>query len=350
MAAGDLTDIEPVSPRWDLLEAKPPTKQRLAVRVALAGRHPDVLIGVDAALRRSALVRIPPGEEDALAERVSRGISVQTVTMFARDTGLEESFVEVTCLDSQGHRAFDIVIGELVDAVERARAVTRVRLVQSVLAKWRRFWTSVPSGALSLDQQVGLFGEIYFLARWLCVALDPSTAVKTWRGPVGARNDFELPGLAIEVKSTRRVDSVHVIHGLEQLLEPAGGALFLFALSVRDEASATESLPGLVREMRMRLTGDIDALNAFETLLYAAGYDDRLEAEYLSLVLRVRSEALYRVSDDFPRLVPASIFGGLPLGLSAISYELRLDAAASWKVADSGAAAVELLRDFAGEA
>lgn len=350
MAAGDLGSTEAAVPRWDLLEAEPPTKERLSVRVALSGRHGDVLIGVDAALRRYVLVRIPPGEEDALTERVSRGIGVQTVKMVPQDTGLEESFVEIACLDSQGHRAFDLVIGELVEALERASGLTRVRLVQGVLSKWRRFWSGVPSGALSIEQQVGLFGELYFLSRWLCEALGPTRAVSTWRGPAGARNDFELPGLGVEVKTTKRVDAVHIIHGIDQLLEPVGGALLLFGLSVRDEASATESLPRLVSEIRARLRDDLDALNAFDALLYAAGYDDRLEAEYAKLLFRVRTEGLYRVADDFPRLVPASIVGGLPAGIGAVSYELRLDAAAPWMVASSASAAIKLLRDFSGTA
>jgi len=298
-------------------------------------------------MRRYVLVRIPLGEEDALTERVSRGIGVQTVKILPLDTGIEESFVEIACLDPQGHRSLDMVVGELVEAVERAAGLTRVKLVQGVLAKWRRFWSGVPSGALSVDQQVGLFGEIYFLSRWLCAALEPARAVSSWRGPAGARNDFEMPGLGIEAKATRRVDAAHTIHGLDQLLEPAGGALLLFGLSVRDEASATESLPGLVQEMRNRLSGEFDALNAFETLIYAAGYDDRLEAEYAKLLLRVRAEALYRVTNDFPRLVPASIVGGMPVGLGAVNYELRLDAAAPWMVASSSSTAVKLLKDFA---
>lgn len=337
---------EPTVPRWDLLEAEPPTKERLSVRRAFSDRHPDVLIAVDASLRRYVLVRIPRGEEEALTERVSRGIGVQTVTMVPTDTGSEESFVEVACLDPQGHRAFDLVIGELVEALERAAGLTRVRLVQGVLSMWRRFWSGVPSAALSVEQQVGLFGELYFLSRWLCEALGPARAVRTWRGPAGARNDFELPGIGIEAKTTRRVDAVHVIHGLDQLLEPVGGALLLYGLSVRDEASATESLPGLIHELRARFAGDMDTLNAFETLLYAAGYDDRLDAEYAKLLLRVRAEALYRVSGDFPRLVPASIVGGVPAGIAAVNYELRLDAAAAWMVAGSSGAASKLLKDF----
>jgi hypothetical protein len=346
VAPGDLVAEPPKRPRWDLLEAEPPTKERLSVRVALTGRHPDVVIGIDAALRRHVLVRIPPGEEDALTERVSRGIGVQTVNMVPQDTGVEEAFVEIACLDAQGHGAFDLVIGELVDAVERSGGLTRVKLVQGVLSKWRRFWSGVPTNALGVEQQVGLFGELYCLSRWLCPALGPSKAVATWRGPGGARNDFELPGLAIEAKTTKRVDAAHVIHGLDQLLEPAGGALLLFGLTVRDEASATESLPRLVAEMRGRLADDADALSAFETLIYMAGYDDRLEAEYAKLLLRVRSEALYRVTDGFPRLVPGSIACGLPPGVDAITYELRLDAAAAWMVANTPSAATKLLQDF----
>ncbi len=346
MAAGDLGRAPAKGARWDLLEAEPPTRERLAVRIALSGRHADVLIGIDAALRRHVLVRIPSGEEDALTERVSRGIGVQTVKMMPRDTGIEESFVEIACLDSQGHGALDLVISELVDAVERSGSLTRVKLVQGVLSKWRRFWSGVPTNALGVEQQIGLFGELYFLSRWLCNALGPNKALGTWRGPAGARNDFELSGLAIEAKTTKRVDAVHIIHGLDQLLEPVGGVLLFFALCVRDEASATENLPRLVTEIRTRLTDDAEALNLFETLLYTAGYDDRLEAEYAKLMLRVRSEALYRVTEGFPRLVPASIAGGLPAGVDSVTYELRLDAASAWMVASAPNAATKLLSDL----
>lgn len=294
----------------------------------------------------SSKVAIPDGEPDALSERVSRGIGLQTVRMVPQDTGREASFVEIACLDPLGHPALDIVVNELVTALERGGSLQRVRLVQGVLAKWRRFWSGVPSGALSVEQQIGLFGELYFLSRWLCAAVAPERAVATWRGPSGARNDFEVPGLGIEVKTTKRVDAVHIIHGLDQMLEPPGGALLFFGLCVRDEASATESLPRLVREMRSRLASDLDAINALDSALYAAGYDDRLETEYDKLLLRIRSEGLFRVADDFPRLIPASIQGGVPPGIGMVEYELRLDAAAAWMVASSSQAAVQLLADF----
>lgn len=327
-----------VQPRWDLLETQPPTGERLTVRTALAGRHPDVLIALDASKRRHVLVELPGNERGEVAERTSRGISVQTVEL-TPGGGSNKRYIEVVCLDDQGHAALDTIAFELVEALEAGASIGRVRLVQNVLEKWRRFWSGVAQGLLSKEQQLGLFGEIWFLTRWLAPAVGIEAAVKMWRGPAGARNDFESPGIAIEVKTTGRVDGAHVIHGLDQLLEPPGGRLMLFSLLVRDEASGTENLRVLVQEARGLIADDYALHSQFDALLYAAGYDDRLAAEYGKLQLRIRATGLYRVADAFPRIVPASLVGGLPVGVSALQYELRLDAAGEWLLAGTPAAA-----------
>lgn len=331
--------------RWDLLEGQPPTGERLTARLAAPGVRDDVFIALDGAGRRSILIGIPLGEPHDLAERTSKGIAVQTVEMNVGE-GSTSFFVEVACLEAQGHAALDVVVGELVQALSAGASIGRVRLVQNVLAKWRRFWSGVNQGLLSKEQQLGLFGELWFFSRWLAPSVGSAKAVQLWRGPAGARNDFETRGVGIEVKTTSKLDPAHLIHGLEQLLEPDGGALLLFCLSVRDESSGVESLPALVREARGRLSEDFAALSTFDSMLYASGYDDQHATEYGKLVLRIRSEGLYRVQPGFPRLVPDSIAGGLPPGVSAITYELRLDAAKSWLVAAAPAAAETLLKDF----
>lgn len=330
---------------WALVEAQPPSGERLTVRTALPGNHDDVLIALDAARRRYVLVRIPTGEPSELAERTSKGIAVQTVEMRV-DGERTENFVEIACLESQGHAALDTIAVELVEALVAGASIGRVRLVQNVLAKWRRFWSGVNQGVLSKEQQLGLFGELWFLSRWLCPSVGTAKAMQMWRGPAGSRNDFEIQGMGIEVKTTGRVDAAHVIHGLDQLLEPPGGVLFLYSLSVRDEASGTDCLPKVVNEMRGRLADDYQALLQFDAAVYSAGYDDRLASEYARLVLRIRDEGLYRVADGFPRLVPASVIGGLPAGLSAVNYELNMDAAAAWLLSRTPAAAAKLLVDF----
>jgi hypothetical protein len=335
---GQLTD----GLRWDLLEAQPPGGERLTVRTAMPGHHEDVLIAIDAARRRHILVGIPPGEPGEFSERISRGIAVRTVEMDV-GSGRRRNFLEIACLESHGHAALDVIAGELIGALEAGASIGRIRLVMNVLARWRRFWAGVSQGLLSREQQLGLFGELWFLGRWLIPGIGVQDAVQAWRGPMGARHDFEAPGLGIETKTTLRQDGAHVIHGLEQLLEPPGGSLFLFSLAVRDEASGTESLPGVVQMIRSVLGEDHSSLGHFESTLYASGYDDRNAPEYARLVLRVRSEELYRVFAGFPRLVPGSLITGIPPGVGDIRYELRLDAALPWLVADSPSSAAVIL-------
>jgi hypothetical protein len=345
VASGELSQ-KPSGPlRWDLLESQPPSGERLTARLAVPDSRDDVFIAVDAAGRRYVLVTIPPGEPRELAERVSRGVEVKTVEMKA-GIGARQDFIEIACLEAEGYAALDTIALEMVEALQAGASIGRVRLVQNVLAKWRRFWAGVSQGLLSKEQQLGLFGELWFLCRWLTPATGSSKALHMWRGPVGARNDFEVQGFAIEAKTTGRLDAAHVIHGLEQLLEPPGGSLFLFSLTVRDEASGSETLPRLVEETRGLLADDVPALSQFESALAAVGYDDRLAGEYGKLVLRVRDEGLYRVAAGFPRLIPASLVGGLPAGVTAVTYELRLDVAVNWLIARTPAAAAALLADF----
>jgi len=332
--------------RWDLLESSPPSGERLTVRLAVPSRCEDVLIGIDAARRRYVLVRIPDGESGSIAERASRGIAVQTVEIKVDETARTAVFVEIACLEQTGYAAIDTVTLELVEALVAGASIGRVRLVQSVLSKWRRFWSGVAQNLLPREKQLGLFGELWFLARWLLPAIGFDRAVAMWRGPVGSRNDFEQHAWAVEVKTTSKLDGMHQIHGLEQLLEPPGVELLLFSLMVRDEASGVESLPKVISELRGHLAGDHVVLSRFEGMLAAAGYDDAFAAEYDRLKLRVRSQGLYRVEPGFPRLVPASVPAGMPPGVTEVSYGLRLDAAGPWLVGESPMAVETLLKQL----
>lgn len=331
--------------RWDLVESQPPNGEQLTVRVAMPGRRKDLLIAVDSGARRHILIEIPSGEPSALSERASRGISVQTVEMKV-DGGEHRNFIDVVCLDAHGHVALDVIVGEIADALDAGASILRVALVQNVLSKWRRFWSAISQGLLGRDQQIGLFGELWFLAHWLGPSIGLSAAVHMWRGPFGARNDFECKSIGIEVKTSSRSDRAHHINGLEQLMEPTGGSLFLMSLSVREEVSASDSLPVLIRNIREGLSDDHGTLSHFDSCLFAVGYHDSLEREYEKLRLRVRNEELYRVADAFPRLVPSSLKSPLPPGIDQISYELRLDGAIPWRLAVTPEAARQLLRDF----
>src|SRR5207245_778158 len=98
--------------------------------------------------------------------------------------------------------------------------------VARVFARWRRFWGQLPQHLLSREQQLGLFAELWFLNVWLLPRVDAAEAVTRWRGPFGARHDFEWPTRSVEVKVTTSTRGpIHYIHGLDQLVPPDGGNL-----------------------------------------------------------------------------------------------------------------------------
>lgn len=320
--------------RWDLLEATLASSTGLNARLAVPNQSAEVYIAIDTSNRRYILVRIPEGETALLSGRITHGIAVQTVELSIDCQGTNAAFIEIACLDRAGYAALDTVTIELVNAITSGASISRVRLVQAVLSKWRRFWSGITNAGLAREEQVGLFGEIWFLRHWL-LPIVGNSAVETWRGPIGARNDFETAGYAVEVKTSSRVDGGHVIHGLEQLLAPPDVRLFLFSLLVRDEGTGVESLPKLIDEVRQIIADDALVLTQFEGILAAAGYDDVHAPDYSKTKYRIRTQALYQVDPGFPRLIPSSLSDGVPLGISKVTYEVQLDAATHWLVTDT---------------
>jgi hypothetical protein len=331
--------------RWDLLESQPPTGFGLTARLALPSRSSEVFIAVDSAQRRYVLVRVPDGEPNTIAERASRGIAVQTVEMKLDELGNGQVFVELACLEPSGYAAFDLVIVELIELVETGPNIGRIRLVQTVMAKWRKFWSGVTQSSLSWKQHLGLFGELWFLSRWLLPYIAREQAIPMWRGPIGARNDFETQGLGIEVKTSGKLDGAHVISGLEQLLVPPGVELYLFSIVVREEASGVESLPKLVSEIRGAIGQNAGVSLQFESMLAASDYNDSHSAEYDKVKFRVRGQGLYHVSPGFPRLIPEDIPAGLAPGVGNVKYEIRLDVAKKWLVGESPIAYAATLQE-----
>lgn len=330
---------------WERLAAQPPAGENLTTRLAFPRGRKDVFIGLDANGCRHLLVELPEHEEDELVERASRGISVVTRNLHV-DADSTIRFIDIICLESPGYAALDVVAVELADALDSGASIARASLVRNVLAKWRRFWSGTSHGLLSREQQVGLFGELWFFLHWLCPSIGAEIAIDRWRGPLGARHDFEAPKISVEVKTTENAGGRHTIHGIEQLLEPQDGALFFFSLLVRDEGGAPDHLAGLVAQTREMLKPYHDARVSLDALLDEVGYKDEFEREYAKLRLRVRSESLLRVSENFPRLVPASFVNDVPQNVLQVTYDIVVDASATWMVARTPDAAGQILGDF----
>lgn len=309
---------------WERLSGQHAQGENLWVRRAVPDACERLLAAIDAEGKHHLLILLLPGEQ-ALDDSESRGLTVVTreLSMPGHQTG---TYIDVICNDAAAHDGFDVIGGELADRLA-ASTETANQIVARVISKWRRFWGHAPRSLLSTAEQLGLFAEIWFLSVWLLPRVGPIQAVNRWRGPMGARHDFEWSGCSVEVKATTSTRGrVHRINGLDQLALPDQGVLQFFSLRVREEAGATNTLPAVIDACRAQLELEPDALSMFEATLMKVGYSMAHQEEYTKLRLRVVDEGLYEVRGDFPRLTTAALRNGLPPGIERVEYEINLDA------------------------
>jgi hypothetical protein len=309
---------------WKQIESAGPAGDELVGRQAVPNSTSRVLAAVDSRGRRHLLVLLEQ-QDEPFRDASSRGLSAQTEDLTVRESQ-RARYINILCEDPAGHSMLDLIGGEIAERLVNS-LVPPAELVSRVLAKWRRFWGHLPRQILTREAQIGLFAELWFLAYWLLPAVGVSQAVAMWRGPYGARHDFERQGLSIEAKgSSSSRGRIHTINGIEQLEEPENGHLFFFSMRLREEAGAGNSLPLLCQATRQHISADPEAEGLFDVGLITAGYLATHLDEYAKTRWRVVEEQLFRVDKDFPRIVRGSFPAGQPIGVEALDYEINLGA------------------------
>jgi len=324
MDGGDLEKL------WSDLKVPVPPTLLNATRISGLPLESPVYIAVDGSRRRHLLVVVREGTP-AVTRRATRGLDVTTERLQVGGAP-EATFIDLACLDPLQHQTFSAVSVDILTSLRSPGNAGPRDAVVSSLDRWRWFWSLDPEG-LSRDAELGLFGELWFLDRWIgCSSRD---VLERWTGPSGSRHDFQSAAVSVEVKATAAADPVrHRISNLEQLDDPDTGRLFLYSLQARDDELAANSLPSLVHRLRTGLESDLAALLLFDEKLALAGYNPAFSDRY-ARTLRINSEALYRVEDQFPRLTAVSFATGVPAGVDGITYSLSLSACDRWRVATS---------------
>jgi hypothetical protein len=308
---------------WARLDHARPTGNRIAAAKP-AQDVERLLCALDDAGGRHLLVLLRD-DEVAYRDRESRGLTIESREL--RIIGEESKrYLDIECLDSAGFAALDIMASEIAEGLRIIGSTAPPHdAVRRVLSKWRRFWGHLPRTLLTRDEQVGLFAEIWFLLFWLIPRVGIQNSARRWRGPFGARHDFEWRETSVEVKGTTSSRGrVHVINGLDQLTVPENGALYLFSMRFREEASATNSLPTLIQATKVALAGNGEAMDCLDEALARSGYSSTHEDDYAKVRFRIIDQHLYAVRDNFPKVSVSSFKNILPPQIEGVQYMLNL--------------------------
>ena len=307
---------------WAKLSGEQVSGETLWARQAAPDVTKRLLAALDSDGRRHLLIPLSSSEQ-CEDDSQSRGLVVRgrELKMLNHDA---RRFLDITCLDAAGHEAFDLIGGEIAERLA-ADMEAAPEIVARIVAKWRRFWGQMPKRLLSRESQIGLFAEIWFLTYWVIPRCGAGEAISRWRGPFGARHDFEWSGYSVEVKATTTARGrIHRINGLDQLAPPTQGDILMFSLHMREEAGASETLSSVVAACSAELGKQPHVLTRFENALAQVGYSPAHEDEYNKLRFRIVAQGLFAVRDDFPRLTAAQLLSGLPPGVEHVEYDINL--------------------------
>jgi len=305
-----------------------------AVRGELAGRRApalpanrSVFVAIERSGRKHVLVRLPQSQEP-LQSTDARGLQVTTAIAQIGDNP-RDRYIDILCLDPSQDRLFATLGEDLIESLSRSASPENEVVLQTI-ARWRAFWT-VKSAGFTLEQAIGLFGELWFFQRWL----GSDAAQAKWMQTLGARHDFQWNAASVEVKTAQAASvatATHHIVSLDQLDDPATGQLYLFSLLILEDALSTNTLEALISRISSELEPDPVALASFRQKLASYGFVPSA-SPFSSRPIRVIREALYIVRTDFPRLTRQTFSSGVPPGIGDIQYTLAVSACEPWLVA-----------------
>jgi hypothetical protein len=213
----------------------------------------------------------------------------------------------------------DIISSCSVESTERKMVNALVRRLQM----WQHFLEFFGSEGLSELQQRGLYGELKFLFDFLIPHIGIVAAVQSWKGPQKAQHDFQMSGIAIEIKSGYEKQPQKIKISSEQQLDDHGfHALYLHYISIKEVIGSGKTLPQIIEEIRLKTVEFPGILNEFNNLLILAGYLDSHKEKYSHKGFVNRSEYTFKVRDGFPRIIESN----LKAGVGNVEYSIDLSA------------------------
>ena len=235
-------------------------------------------------------------------------------------------------------KVYEMVIDDLAETLLDAPAGASVAdLLANALGRWSSFFSEHGFDGLSPEQQRGLFGELWFLRDHLIPRLGALHAARAWSGFVGAPQDFQVGGRAIELKTS--IAKLHHKVGIanELQLDDRGlGSLHLGVLLL-GELDGAPTLPSLVADLDRLVQEEPGAATAYRDGLRSAGYLDA-HADHYTAGYVFRTFRCFRVREGFPRILDTDI----PEGVGDVRFTIAMSACATFEVSVEDA-----LTDFA---
>ena len=235
---------------------------------------------------------------------------IESTKMLRVTQGEEAANTYWTCFDLLQHDAkkvFFTFCANLIDAVtdiydeQKALYALKKRYIT-----WKTMFRRDSANKLSREVLQGLFGELYFMKKYMLNRFGAAVAVQAWSGPDFKSKDYAVDTEWFEVKTVGANTTTVHISSLAQLSSDHDGHLIVVkAEAMSDQFSNGESSIEELFKYIFAQINDETAEGIFLSKLSAFGFDSSDES-FMSK-FDVKSMTSYKVCGDFPRLTEKDI-------------------------------------------
>ena len=216
------------------------------------------------------------------------------------------------------------IIKEIIELSTENEAVMTVC---NVIEKWRKLFDKLNPQGLTIELQKGLLGELLFLNDLIASQFIPDHVLNSWTGPDFEDKDFTLGSTCFEIKfTTSKLPRIKITS--ERQLDTSNiDHLFLnnyIAENVKENGTSLNSIVDIIRE---KISNNSATLKSFNEKLELANYLDEHRDNY-NFQYGIKSNSLYQVKEDFPKLTTRVI----PQGIYNTSYYIENSAIDDYKV------------------
>lgn len=312
---------------WEELDDADPSGTGYALRRLHPATGHDLFAAVAKPSQSRLLIyEIPADEAPQPADLPSTKALRLTVETAGGVSRVTLELIETTLVD-----LFSAVVQDIADATAASPDPSvGVKVYLERFEHWRELFEALGTDGLNAQARRGLFGELFVLERLIAAGMPPAASVACWTGPLRAHQDFQLPALAIEVKTTAAKQPQSLIITSERELDDTGvDELYLAHLSFDERRGGHgQSLNALVDRLMSAVSG-LAAATELRLKLQAVGYLPIHRDHYHEPRYTPRAVKAYRVVADFPRIVES----GLVPGVGDVRYKIATTACTPYEVA-----------------
>ena len=221
--------------------------------------------------------------------------------------------LNLVLVDNQFKDIFDSLVADILAAIINESDNKKIlKNYSNRLIKWQSLFERFKQQGLTQEEQRGLYGELYFMRKFLLANSEFDKIIISWIGPEKHVRDFQFGKWSVEVKTTHGNNHQKVQISSERQLDTANtDNLFLNHLSLETLQQSGETLNQMVDSIYELLSINLSASNQFRNKLTDAGFFNPHRQYYSDIGYFIRQDLYYKVEHQFPRIEETDIRKGV---------------------------------------